>query len=172
MLVDCMVRPLSRRHRPRARHRRRSEKRHDHPHDERPSAKYLVDRTGVFTPKITNVDDLGPRRSRLHHRADQGSRRHDALAIRSPRTRRPTAHALPGFSNAAQPVVFCGLFPVDAADFEDLRAAMGKLRLNDASFSYEMETIPALGFGFRYGFLGCCFSKSFRNGWIASSIST
>ena len=52
------------------------------------------------------------------------------------------------------PVVFCGLFPVDAADFEDLRAAMGKLRLNDASFTYEMETSAALGFGFRCGFLG------------------
>ena len=53
-----------------------------------------------------------------------------------------------------QPVVFCGLFPVDAAEFEDLRAAMGRLRLNDASFSYEMETSAALGFGFRCGFLG------------------
>ena len=67
--------------------------------------------------------------------------------------KRPTAEALPGFK-PAQPVVFCGLFPVDAADFEDLRAAMGKLRLNDASFSYEMETSAALGFGFRCGFLG------------------
>jgi GTP-binding protein LepA len=67
--------------------------------------------------------------------------------------RRPTAEALPGFK-PAQPVVFCGLFPVDAADFEDLRAAMGRLRLNDASFSFEMETSAALGFGFRCGFLG------------------
>ena len=67
--------------------------------------------------------------------------------------KRPTAKALPGFK-PAQPVVFCGLFPVDAADFEDLRAAMGKLRLNDASFSFEMETSAALGFGFRCGFLG------------------
>ena len=54
----------------------------------------------------------------------------------------------------AQPVVFCGLFPVDAAEFEDLREAMGKLRLNDASFSFETETSAALGFGFRCGFLG------------------
>jgi GTP-binding protein LepA len=67
--------------------------------------------------------------------------------------RRPTETALPGF-RPVQPVVFCGLFPVDAADFEDLRAAMGRLRLNDASFSYEMETSAALGFGFRCGFLG------------------
>ncbi|MFT3865221.1 MAG: EF-Tu/IF-2/RF-3 family GTPase [Solirubrobacterales bacterium] len=67
--------------------------------------------------------------------------------------RRPTRKALPGFK-PAQPVVFCGLFPVDAADFEDLRAAVGKLRLNDASFSYEMETSAALGFGYRCGFLG------------------
>ena len=53
-----------------------------------------------------------------------------------------------------QPVVFCGLFPVDAADFENLRAAIGKLRLNDATFTYETETSAALGFGFRCGFLG------------------
>ena len=63
-----------------------------------------------------------------------------ASATPSPRTRKPTAEALPGFK-PAQPVVFCGLFPVDAAEFEDLRAAMGRLRLNDASFSYEMETL-------------------------------
>jgi GTP-binding protein LepA len=67
--------------------------------------------------------------------------------------KRPTDKALPGFK-PAQPVVFCGLFPVDAADFENLRAAMGKLRLNDASFSFEMESSAALGFGFRCGFLG------------------
>ena len=67
--------------------------------------------------------------------------------------RKPVTEALPGFRPAI-PVVFCGLFPVDAAQFEDLRAAMGKLRLNDASFSFEMETSAALGFGFRCGFLG------------------
>ncbi|MGZ5804548.1 MAG: translation elongation factor 4, partial [Xanthobacteraceae bacterium] len=67
--------------------------------------------------------------------------------------RKPVTEMLPGFRPAI-PVVFCGLFPVDAAQFEDLRAAMGKLRLNDASFSYEMETSAALGFGFRCGFLG------------------
>ena len=63
------------------------------------------------------------------------------------------AEPLPGFRPAI-PVVFCGLFPVDAADFENLRAAMGRLRLNDASFTFEMETSAALGFGFRCGFLG------------------
>jgi GTP-binding protein LepA len=115
-------------------------------------AKYLVDRTGVFTPKILNVDELGPGEvgfitAQIKEVAD--TRVGDTIT----EDKRPTAHALPGFK-PAQPVVFCGLFPVDAADFEDLRAAMGKLRLNDASFSYEMETSAALGFGFRCGFLG------------------
>jgi GTP-binding protein LepA len=115
-------------------------------------AKYLVDRTGVFTPKIVNVDELGPGEvgfitAQIKEVAD--TRVGDTIT----EDKRPTAHALPGFK-PAQPVVFCGLFPVDAADFEDLRAAMGKLRLNDASFSYEMETSAALGFGFRCGFLG------------------
>ena len=68
-------------------------------------------------------------------------------------SKRKTTTPLPGFK-PSQPVVFCGLFPVDAAQFEDLRAAMGRLRLNDASFSYEMESSAALGFGFRCGFLG------------------
>jgi GTP-binding protein LepA len=67
--------------------------------------------------------------------------------------KKPTAEPLKGFKEV-QSVVFCGLFPVDAADFEDLRAAIGKLRLNDASFTYEMESSAALGFGFRCGFLG------------------
>ncbi len=115
-------------------------------------AKYLVDRTGVFTPKIVTVDDLGPGEvgfitAQIKEVAD--TRVGDTIT----EDRRPTEKALPGFK-PAQPVVFCGLFPVDAADFEDLRAAMGKLRLNDASFSYEMETSAALGFGFRCGFLG------------------
>ncbi len=115
-------------------------------------AKYLVDRTGVFTPKILNVDDLGPGEvgfitAQIKEVADT------SVGDTITEDRRPTEHALPGFK-PAQPVVFCGLFPVDAADFEDLRAAMGKLRLNDASFSYEMETSAALGFGFRCGFLG------------------
>src|SRR3712207_45544 len=66
---------------------------------------------------------------------------------------KPAERPRPGFREV-QPVVFCGLFPVDAAQFEDLRAAISRLRLNDASFTYEMETSAALGFGFRCGFLG------------------
>ena len=115
-------------------------------------AKHLVERTGVFTPNKLNVDELGPGEfgfftGSIKEVAD--TRVGDTIT----EDRRPTAHALPGFK-PAQPVVFCGLFPVDAADFEDLRAAVGKLRLNDASFSYEMETSAALGFGYRCGFLG------------------
>ncbi|GGA79811.1 elongation factor 4 [Brucella endophytica] len=115
-------------------------------------AKYPVERTGVFTPKMVNVDELGPGElgfitASIKEVAD--TRVGDTIT----EDRRPTEHMLPGFK-PAQPVVFCGLFPVDAADFEDLRAAMGKLRLNDASFSFEMETSAALGFGFRCGFLG------------------
>ena len=115
-------------------------------------ATYGVDRVGVFTPKLTVMSQLGPGEigfltGSIKEVAD--TRVGDTIT----EEKRPTAEALPGFK-PAQPVVFCGLFPVDAADFEDLRAAMGKLRLNDASFSFEMETSAALGFGFRCGFLG------------------
>ncbi len=115
-------------------------------------AKYLVDRVGVITPKMANVEGLGPGEigfitASIKEVAD--TRVGDTIT----EDKRPTAEMLPGFK-PAQPVVFCGLFPVDAADFEDLRSAMGKLRLNDASFSFEMETSAALGFGFRCGFLG------------------
>jgi len=115
-------------------------------------AAYDVDRVGVFTPKLTAADELGPGEigfltASIKEVAD--TRVGDTITD----DRKPVASALPGFRPAI-PVVFCGLFPVDAAQFEDLRAAMGKLRLNDASFSYEMETSAALGFGFRCGFLG------------------
>lgn len=115
-------------------------------------AVYEVDRVGVFTPKLTVMSELGTGEigfltGSIKEVAD--TRVGDTIT----EEKRPTAEALPGFK-PAQPVVFCGLFPVDAADFEDLRAAMGKLRLNDASFSFEMETSAALGFGFRCGFLG------------------
>src|SRR6516162_5045554 len=115
-------------------------------------AVYEVDRIGVFRPKMTEAAELGPGEigyitAQIKQVAD--TRVGDTITD----DRRPTAEPLPGFK-PAQPVVFCGLFPSDAADFEALRAAMGRLRLNDASFSYEMETSAALGFGFRCGFLG------------------
>ena len=115
-------------------------------------ARYDVERTGFFTPKMIPADQIGPGEfgfitASIKEVAD--TRVGDTIT----EDKRPTANPLPGFK-PAQPVVFCGLFPVDAADFEDLRAAMGKLRLNDASFSFEMETSAALGFGFRCGFLG------------------
>ena len=115
-------------------------------------AAHEVDRLGFFTPKMQETDELGPGEvgfitAQIRQVAD--TRVGDTITD----DRRPTADILPGFK-PAQPVVFCGVFPVDAADFEALRAAVGKLRLNDASFSYEMETSAALGFGFRCGFLG------------------
>ena len=113
---------------------------------------HLIDRIGVFNPKRTEVESLGPGEigfitAQIKEVAQA------AVGDTITDERRPAAAALPGFRDV-QPVVFCGLFPVDAADFEDLRAAIGRLRLNDASFSYEMETSAALGFGFRCGFLG------------------
>jgi GTP-binding protein LepA len=115
-------------------------------------ASYEVDRVGVFTPKMVDVDALGPGElgfltASIKEVAD--TRVGDTITD----DRRPVDTPLPGFRPAV-PVVFCGLFPVDAADFETLRAAMGRLRLNDASFTYEMESSAALGFGFRCGFLG------------------
>ena len=116
------------------------------------NAAYDVDRVGVFTPKLIPAEELGPGEigfmtGSIKEVAD--TRVGDTITD----DRKPVAEMLPGFKPAI-PVVFCGLFPVDAAQFEDLRAAMGKLRLNDASFSFEMETSAALGFGFRCGFLG------------------
>ncbi len=116
------------------------------------NAAYDVDRVGVFTPKLIQAEELGPGEigfltASIKEVAD--TRVGDTITD----DRKPVDTPLPGFQPAI-PVVFCGLFPVDAAQFEDLRAAMGKLRLNDASFSYEMETSAALGFGFRCGFLG------------------
>ena len=115
-------------------------------------ASYEVDKIGVFTPKMRDATELGPGEigfltASIKEVAD--TRVGDTITD----DKKPTTAPLPGFRPAI-PVVFCGLFPVDAADFETLRAAMGKLRLNDASFTYEMETSAALGFGFRCGFLG------------------
>ena len=118
----------------------------------RAGASYTLDQVGVFTPKKVNVDALGPGEigfftASIKEVAD--TRVGDTIT----EEKRPTSAPLAGFK-PAQPVVFCGLFPVDSAEFEDLRDAIAKLRLNDASFEYEMETSAALGFGFRCGFLG------------------
>ncbi|EJW20915.1 hypothetical protein IMCC14465_07110 [alpha proteobacterium IMCC14465] len=115
-------------------------------------ASYLLDRVGVFRPKQENVAQLGPGEigfftAAIKEVAD--TRVGDTVTDE----RQPCDVPLDGFM-PSQPVVFCGLFPVDSSEFEDLRDAMGKLRLNDASFEFEMETSAALGFGFRCGFLG------------------
>jgi GTP-binding protein LepA len=113
---------------------------------------HLIDRVGCFRPKIENLPDLGPGEigfitAQIKEVAQ--ARVGDTLTD----AKKPAAEPLPGFKEV-QPVVFCGLFPVDANDFEKLRESISKLRLNDASFSFEMETSAALGFGFRCGFLG------------------
>ena len=115
-------------------------------------AVYQVEQIGVFKPKKVGVERLGPGEvgyitAQIKQVAD--TKVGDTITDE----RKGTAHALPGFKSAQQ-VVFCGLFPVDAALFEDLREALGKLHLNDASFTYETESSAALGFGFRCGFLG------------------
>jgi GTP-binding protein LepA len=115
-------------------------------------AEYKVDRVGVFRPKQTETGVLSPGEVGFIT-ASIKEVAHAAVGDTVTDVRRPTDKALPGFKEVV-PVVFCGLFPVDAAQFEDLRAAMGRLRLNDASFTFEMETSAALGFGFRCGFLG------------------
>jgi GTP-binding protein LepA len=113
---------------------------------------HLVDRVGVFRPKIEQLNALGAGEIGFitaQIKDISETRVGDTITD----ARRPTAQALPGFKEV-QPVVFCGLFPTDANDFEKLRDSLAKLRLNDASFSFEMETSAALGFGFRCGFLG------------------
>ena len=120
-----------------------------------------VDRIGVFRPSMQNVDELGP--------GEIGFITASIKQVRDTRVGDTITHekkgadkALAGFK-PSQPVVFCGLFPVDSAEFEDLRDAIEKLALNDASFSYEMETSAALGFGFRCGFLGLLHLEVIRD---------
>jgi GTP-binding protein LepA len=113
---------------------------------------HLVDRVGCMRPKIEQLSELaageiGFITAQIKEVAE--TRVGDTITD----AKRPTASPLPGFKEV-QPVVFCGLFPVDAADFEKLRDSLYKLRLNDASFSFETESSAALGFGFRCGFLG------------------
>jgi len=115
-------------------------------------AVHTIERVGVFTPKGVAAEALGPGEvgfitAGIKTVAD--CRVGDTIT----EGRRPAVAPLPGFK-PVQPVVFCGLFPTDAADYERLRDSLAKLRLNDASFEYEPETSVALGFGFRCGFLG------------------
>ncbi len=122
---------------------------------------YQIDRLGVFRPKMENIAELGP--------GEIGFLTASIKQVRDTRVGDTITHdkggcdvALPGFKPSI-PVVFCGLFPVDANDFEDLRDAIEKLALNDASFTYEMETSAALGFGFRCGFLGLLHLEVIRD---------
>jgi GTP-binding protein LepA len=113
---------------------------------------HLIDRVGCFTPKIEQLSELtageiGFITAQIKEVAQ--ARVGDTITT----VKGGASEALPGFKEV-QPVVFCGLFPVDAADFEKLRESISRLRLNDASFSFEMESSAALGFGFRCGFLG------------------
>ncbi|MFI8667637.1 translation elongation factor 4 [Qipengyuania sp. NPDC077410] len=113
---------------------------------------HLTDRVGCFTPKRTDLPELGPGEIGFitaQIKEVEQARVGDTITT----VKNGAPEALKGYKEV-QPVVFCGLFPVDAADFEKLRDSIGKLRLNDASFSYEMESSAALGFGFRAGFLG------------------
>ncbi|MCB9931237.1 MAG: elongation factor 4 [Alphaproteobacteria bacterium] len=115
-------------------------------------AVYEVDDVGVFAPKRTSTGELGPGEIGWVNAAIKAvadTNVGDTITD----DRKPAPEALPGFKPNL-PVVFCGLFPVDAADFEHLRDSLAKLRLNDASFEFEPESSPALGFGFRCGFLG------------------
>ncbi|MBM3096704.1 elongation factor 4 [Gluconobacter cerinus] len=113
---------------------------------------YHVDQVGVFLPKMTNVDELGPGEMGFINAAIK-TVADVAVGDTITLDRRPAEKALPGFKPSI-PVVWCGLFPIDADDFEKLRDSLGKLRLNDASFHFEAESSAALGFGFRCGFLG------------------
>jgi GTP-binding protein LepA len=122
---------------------------------------HLVDRIGVFRPQMQPVDQLGP--------GEIGFLTAQIKQVRDTRVGDTITHekkgcdtALPGFKPSV-PVVFCGLFPVDSSEFEDLRDAIDKLALNDASFSFEMETSAALGFGFRCGFLGLLHLEVIRD---------
>jgi GTP-binding protein LepA len=125
------------------------------------NAVYSVDRIGVFRPQMDNIEVLGP--------GEMGFLTASIKQVRDTQVgdtitteKKGTEEPLPGFA-PSQPVVFCGLFPVDNAQFEDLREAIAKLSLNDASFSTEMETSAALGFGFRCGFLGLLHLEVIRD---------
>jgi GTP-binding protein LepA len=120
-----------------------------------------VDRIGVFRPEMQMIDELGPGEIGFLT-ASIKQVRDTSVGDTITHEKNCTDQALPGFK-PSQPVVFCGLFPVDNSEFEDLREAIDKLSLNDASFSSEMETSAALGFGFRCGFLGLLHLEVIRD---------
>ncbi|SES42410.1 GTP-binding protein LepA [Tranquillimonas rosea] len=122
---------------------------------------YDIDRVGIYRPAMENVDELGP--GEIGYITAQIKQVRDTRVGDTITTEKsPTPKALPGFKPSV-PVVFCGLFPVDTNDFEDMRDAIEKLALNDASFTFEMETSAALGFGFRCGFLGLLHLEVIRD---------
>ncbi|MDC3400358.1 translation elongation factor 4 [Candidatus Pelagibacter ubique] len=113
---------------------------------------YIIEKVGVFTPKATDVNELNAGEIgfittgiKILSETKVGDTICDAT--------KPPQEALPGFK-PSKPVVFCGLFPVDSSEYQKLKDGLGKLQLNDASFSYEAESSSALGLGFRCGFLG------------------
>ena len=122
---------------------------------------HTIDRVGVFSPKITEVDILGPGEIGF---INSGIKSVSDCKVGDTITdeKNPTEEALPGFK-PSQPVVFCGMFPVDSDEYEHLRDSMVKLSLNDSSFSYEPEVSPALGYGFRCGFLGLLHLEIIRD---------
>ena len=124
-------------------------------------ATHTIDRVGIFSPKPIEVDTLGPGEIGF---INSGIKSVSDCKVGDTITeeRNPTTKALPGFK-PSQPVVFCGMFPVDSDDYEHLRDSMVKLALNDSSFSYEPEVSPALGYGFRCGFLGLLHLEIIRD---------
>ena len=122
---------------------------------------HSVERVGVFRPEMQSTEQLGPGEIGFitaSIKQVRDTKVGDTITHEKKGTEKP----IPGF-NPSQPVVFCGLFPVDSSEFEDLREAIEKLALNDASFSFEMETSAALGFGFRCGFLGLLHLEVIRD---------
>jgi GTP-binding protein LepA len=124
-------------------------------------ARYGVDKLAVLKPALVDIKELGPGEIGVFT-ASIKQVRDTRVGDTITHEKRPCAKPLPGFKPSV-PVVFCGLFPVDTNEFEDLRDAIEKLALNDASFTYEMETSAALGFGFRCGFLGLLHLEVIRD---------
>ena len=124
-------------------------------------ATHTIDRVGIFSPKPTEVDTLGPGEIGF---INSGIKSVSDCKVGDTITeeKNPTTEPLPGFK-PSQPVVFCGMFPIDSDDYEHLRDSMVKLSLNDSSFSYEPEVSPALGYGFRCGFLGLLHLEIIRD---------